>query len=104
MLQVDVVVETGISGRPDIEFGLREKAENGSRKDVRGRVAEFFERRHRHGVVGFSPPYEWRAERVIGDRDSLLVNADLSQGAAATKHIKPKRSGDRLSGERLFRQ
>jgi hypothetical protein len=49
VVEVDVVVEAGVRRRPDVEFGVRKQTEDGGRQHVRGRVAEFFERSHRHG-------------------------------------------------------
>ena len=52
MVEVEVVVEAGVGGRADVEFGVGEKTEDSRREDVRGRVAEFFEGRH-HGNFRF---------------------------------------------------
>jgi hypothetical protein len=52
MVEIEVVVEAGVGGRADVEFGVGEKTEDSRRKDVRGRVAEFFEGRH-HGSFRF---------------------------------------------------
>ena len=52
VVEIDVVVEPGVRGRTDVELGIRKDAENGGRKDVRGRVAKFFERRHDVGHSG----------------------------------------------------
>ena len=52
VIEVDVVVEPGVRGRTDVELGIGEDAEDGGREDVRGRVAEFFERSHDVGHSG----------------------------------------------------
>ena len=53
MIEVEVVIEAGVGGRTDIEFGVGKKTEDSRREDVRGRVAEFFERGHGHGGIYF---------------------------------------------------
>jgi hypothetical protein len=52
VVEVDVVVEARVRGRADVELGLGENPQEGRRKDVRGRVAEFFEGSHGHGGRG----------------------------------------------------
>ena len=42
VVEVDIVVETGVGWRADVEFRLGKEAEDGGRKDVRAGVAEFF--------------------------------------------------------------
>ena len=52
VLEIDVVVETRVGRRADVEFGVGEDAKQGSGQHVRTRVAEFFERSHRHDRKG----------------------------------------------------
>ena len=48
VVEIEIVIEAGVGGRTDIEFSLREEAENGGGQHVGARVANFFERSH-HG-------------------------------------------------------
>ena len=64
VVQVDVVVEPGVGRRADVELGLGEEAEHGGRQHVRARVADLFERCHRHkGRAGARLPARGVRER-----------------------------------------
>jgi hypothetical protein len=46
MGEVEVVVEAGVGGRPDVQLGLREEAEDGGPQHVGGGVTELLEGSH----------------------------------------------------------
>jgi|GEM_PF-3437342 len=68
VVEIDVVIETRVGRRPDIEFGLGVEAKERGRQHVRARVTKFFERSHGHGDKAVLPTIAGRKGEGAGKR------------------------------------